>query len=1204
MRFLPNGLNIPDELLEARDQGNVVFLCGAGVSYPAGMPDFLELAKYVIEEQGAPQDAQSRKMLSMWDNEDIPEGARPSLDQIFNLLQQEYTADEIDYLIAKRLKTKPRTCVSTHETILRLSKGADGTPQIVTTNFDLLFERAAGRELKTYVPPTLPDLANGQPLNGLVYLHGRINSRIKRGEGRQGFVVSSSDFGRAYLAEGWATRFMRELLDQYTVILLGYSANDPPVRYLLQGLHTQRRGSRAKLFAFYSRTEEEVQPSWRDIGVHQALAYPRIGNDHSALWDTLSAWADRADDPSAWRQRVVDLARKGPRNLEPYERGQVASLVRTDVGAKLFADTDPPPPGEWLCVFDRNFRYGKVETPLDDSQPTFDPLIEYGLDDDPPRPPETRNWQQTDLLGDDLLSLNPTDRRTNYVTRLAKNSRQWTESLSLRLFQLTRWIAKIAHEPVVPWWAARYSSLHPKLLDEIEWRVEQAADELPCLARLTWRLLIEKFHTAPDDPYGLRVSWDEMRRRIEIEGWTNSFLREFERNVMPYMKTKRPLSLDAACPLEKDWSQLRLDDIASFEVAFPTPVGERPEIPDDVLPKVYQIVRRHLELAAGLLTDIGTSYYWETSTFYPEDNPGENYISDESAYLFCFRSLFDRMVKAHPELVRADMALWPKEDPFSFNKLHLYAWTFDVLFSGNEVGDGLLSLSDKAFWKKDYRRELLHLLKRRWHELPSDKRELVEQRLVNGRARYDRESEEDFEQRRAGESATVLGWLINQGCELGRETRSVLPSLRSADPRWRPEWDETADESREGRLISIETDSDPSLIIDAPLGQIIPLARQHTGRTFSEPFDRRPFDGLVEQRPVRAVAALTHAARRGDYPAEFWRSALRKWPDEAPHRLSWLFGARLARLSPKIVVELRDSMFEWLRKHLPKLAAQDQSRALSIFDELLEKLFTGEAEVEQSGEYQDRSRKTYNHAVSAPVSKATELLLELLNSQRPKEGSGVPPEIKSRLERLFDAPGEGADHAVYVVVSQLRWLDYIDPEWVRTKIIPWFDLEHPASEPAWNGFVYSNGLPKPELFSLIKSDFLNMIVHAARRNWDDHSLQKLHEFIVLGCFWHQDNDAYITFEEARQVLQKTNASGRAYSLWSFTRIVEENHAWRRFGKPFLEKAWPKESHFQTEQTSQHLVDLAERAGDFFPEVVRAILPYLVPSSQERRDPCY
>ena len=118
---------------------------------------------------------------------------------------------------------------------------------------------------------------------------------------------------------------------------------------------------------------------------------------------------------------------------------------------------------------------------------------------------------------------------------------------------------------------------------------------------------------------------DEMRQRIETAGWTNSFLREFEQNVTPYIETEQPLRFDAARPPDKDWSQLNLDDIARFKVAFPTPIGQRPEIPNDVLPKIYQIVRRHLELATGLLTDIGTSY-WKTSTFYPEDRPGENYI--------------------------------------------------------------------------------------------------------------------------------------------------------------------------------------------------------------------------------------------------------------------------------------------------------------------------------------------------------------------------------------------------------------------------------------------------------------------------------------------------------------------------------------------------------------------------------------------------
>ena len=501
--------------------------------------------------------------------------------------------------------------------------------------------------------------------------------------------------------------------------------------------------------------------------------------------------------------------------------------------------------------------------------------------------------------------------------------------------------------------------------------------------------------------------------------------------------------------------------------------------------------------------------------------------------------------------------------------------------------------------KDSYRRELLHLLKRRWHKLPLDKRELVERRLVNGRTRYDGESEEDFKQRSASGSATVIGWLINQGCELGGETLDALPDLRRADPLWCPELDETADGSREGRLVSVETDSDPSPIIGAPISQIIPLARQHTGRAFLEPYDRRPFDGLVVQHSVRAVAALTHEARQGDYPAEFWRSALREWPDETRHRLSWLFGARLARLPAETVVELRYYVFCWLRNHLPKLAAQDQPRALSIFDALLYKLFKGGSEATESrigntytdGESQDRSRRTFDQAINSPVGDATELLLDLLSSQGPEKGSGIPPEIKFRLERLLDAPGEGADHAVCIVARQFDKFNDIDPEWVRTTIVPWFNLEHPASESAWNGFPY-DGLPEPELFSLIKSDFLNAIIHVARRN-------RAHEFLILGCFLHQDNDAYITFEEAHQVLQKTSDSGRSHSLWFLlTQFIDENQAWRRFGKLFLEKAWPKESRFQTEQTSRYLVELAVRAGDFFSEVVQTILPYMVPIFQD------
>ena len=50
-------------------------------------------------------------------------------------------------------------------------------------------------------------------------------------------VLSSAEFGRAYLAEGWATEFMQAAISRYRVVFVGYTADDPPVQYLLEALN-------------------------------------------------------------------------------------------------------------------------------------------------------------------------------------------------------------------------------------------------------------------------------------------------------------------------------------------------------------------------------------------------------------------------------------------------------------------------------------------------------------------------------------------------------------------------------------------------------------------------------------------------------------------------------------------------------------------------------------------------------------------------------------------------------------------------------------------------------------------------------------------------------------------------------------------------------------------------------------------------------
>lgn len=234
MRFNSNGPDIPDVLLERRDKGRVVFLCGAGISFSSGLPGFAELTEYVIDFYDPAEDSEISKAFLPWTEQESDNSApKVPLDQIFHLLYQEYGREEVNSLVAKRLSDfKPKDDVGfEHSLIRRLSTSADGKPQIVTTNFDLLLEH--GVELPSHQPPAFPDIELGAPLEGITYLHGRLNDT---GEGRHPYILSSADFGRAYLSEGWATSFILKLLESYTVVLVGYQAEDPQVKYLLQGL--------------------------------------------------------------------------------------------------------------------------------------------------------------------------------------------------------------------------------------------------------------------------------------------------------------------------------------------------------------------------------------------------------------------------------------------------------------------------------------------------------------------------------------------------------------------------------------------------------------------------------------------------------------------------------------------------------------------------------------------------------------------------------------------------------------------------------------------------------------------------------------------------------------------------------------------------------------------------------------------------------
>ncbi len=124
MRFNENGPSIPHELLISRDEGRVVFVCGAGVSRArAGLTDFFGLAENVIRRLGISADSPAVKILNEAREIRKRTGVEGliSADRIFGLLERDFLVRDIESAVAKVLQPPPDVDLSAHRILLDLA---------------------------------------------------------------------------------------------------------------------------------------------------------------------------------------------------------------------------------------------------------------------------------------------------------------------------------------------------------------------------------------------------------------------------------------------------------------------------------------------------------------------------------------------------------------------------------------------------------------------------------------------------------------------------------------------------------------------------------------------------------------------------------------------------------------------------------------------------------------------------------------------------------------------------------------------------------------------------------------------------------------------------------------------------------------------------------------------------------------------------
>lgn len=309
--WITGDVELPDEILDAHERGELVFFVGAGASLgkPSNLPPFDSLAKKLAQRASHPFSKRGGLDFFIGQLESLPQG---------------FDAHAHAHTLISNPKSKFNPL---HSAIVDLA-GIGGAFRVVTTNYDDHLASAAGGGSipvpNTWYAPALP---LGRDFAGLVHLHGSVRRP------KEEMILTDRDFGHAYITDAWATRFLLPMFDRFTVVFIGYSHDDVIMRYLALGLPSSGNGMASKRFAF---TSDPTNSKWGYLGI-RPITYTVVGRDHQALVAALTAWADRAKMGQTDHQSRVQAIIGGGTTLPLPDRDYLHARLRTADGARDFA---------------------------------------------------------------------------------------------------------------------------------------------------------------------------------------------------------------------------------------------------------------------------------------------------------------------------------------------------------------------------------------------------------------------------------------------------------------------------------------------------------------------------------------------------------------------------------------------------------------------------------------------------------------------------------------------------------------------------------------------------------------------------------------------------------------------------------------------------------------------------------------------------
>lgn len=1161
MQFVPNGPDVPLELIQAHEDGNVVFFCGAGISYPAGLPGFGKLVKMVFKEIGE-RKTEIEKTAFRGKN----------YDSVLGLLEQRLN-DKIRMResLEKILKPKfgKKGSSSTHKALIDLGRCRNGDFRLVTTNFDLIFENIKEREgiaINSYVAPLLP-VPKKSRWNGLVYLHGRLPKSSDNHTELKNIVLTSGDFGLAYLVERWAARFVSELFKNYTVCFVGYSINDPVLRYMMDALVADRLlGEQTResfVFAHSDPAKEKRETDkWKAKGVTPILYHSTANNEeHTVLHKTLSAWAETYRGGIDGKCSIVSKYAGAHPTASTKQDDFVGRVLwaladPTGIPARHFAALIPCPPLSWLESFTR----GK------------------------------------------LLEAENTNAKTTIVS-------QWPQEGSLNKWQesIVKWFIRHLNDPeLFLWFIEQGGNLHREMARSLEWFLIDI--ETKCNNDIEYiNKLKNNSPNAVPDKY-MRTLWRFLLLG-KMDSRRNLFLEEkfaFNLNNISEITTSHRLILrELLQPIiiirrallhEFDYDRSNINDqkgkikyevhlyFNRVDLLFKT-ISKSEALKNDIL-LIIEDLESLLKDTLLILQDFGDAdkksdgSCWHLTTI--EEVPRNMCGNDWAWLMVLLGEVIIETNKNQPLSASVIANSWFQRPFAAFKRLALYAARHGVGSSSNEWVNWVLSQDVWWLWSLETQREVMRLLAERTLGLSSEAMASLENAILKGppREMFKSElSEAEWNGTRDHMIWHRLRKILSNGGTLSPAAQVRLREIAMAHPNW----ELPADQSDEF-IFNITTDDDDGFDRRFPpkkaprrRNELVTWLRENPWS--DHPVERDNWWAVCKVHPCHCFFALSDLAEAGDWPEKRWNDFLYALQGRRLSNRAWVGASEIILLMPESVLgKCAGAISQWLKKVSPIDNFDQMDRFFALCERVI-KLKT------------DRKKPISDFvgmAINHPVGHVTEALLDLQFSKKPSDNDWLDENVKLLFNRLFLSKKVWLLAGRVILASRVIQLFRIDREWTTKKLLPLFDWSSEVREAnaVWEGFLWGPRIYAP-LLSKLKKPFLDTAAHYDKLGSCGAQYAK---FVVHVALY---TDSVFSSEEIMGILERMPMKGLEEASQVLPKFLDSAgdqrvEAWGNRMKRFIQDSWPKSVDKRSAETSESLALMCIAAGDAFGDALKDV----------------